>query len=170
MGSLRPATVLLLIVCLQPHGQGSGWAGQGSLSEWCANATTPRRSCGYANQPDECLAAGCCWHPLTPNPAAEPWCFHHPAAGGGRRQDSERQLAVPQPVYADDAAALCWLNESVSSCPNPLAGLPRLPKPHPSWPFDLVAAGGGVTNNFSRSPVMRDYAREPPQNSFCFWR
>ena len=58
-------------------------------------------------------------------------------------------------MYADDQAAACWLNASVTSCPNPLAGLPRLPKPHYSWPFSLT------TPNFSHSPVIQD-CESPP--------
>jgi hypothetical protein len=57
------------------------------------------------------------------------------------------------PTYADDLAAQCWLNDTTTSCPNPLHGLPRLPKPHYSWPFN------DATANISKSPVLRDYAR-----------
>eukprot|EP01045_Picozoa_sp_COSAG04_P009832 COSAG04_NODE_584_length_12354_cov_29.554141_4_plen_1028_part_00 len=65
-------------------------------------------------------------------------------------------LPAPATTYADDAAALCWINETTTTCPNPLSGLPRLPKAHNSWPMDF---GEAVTSNFSRSPVIRDYAR-----------
>jgi len=65
-------------------------------------------------------------------------------------------VPAPATTYADDAAALCWINETTTTCPNPLSGLPRLPKAHNSWPMDF---GEAVTSNFSRSPVIRDYAR-----------
>eukprot|EP01052_Picozoa_sp_SAG31_P029270 SAG31_NODE_2896_length_4936_cov_5.275377_3_plen_218_part_00 len=116
------------------------------------NASGPRRSCGYLNQPEQCVANGCCWDPLVPNPGAEPWCFHPAASKLPVRLPVEK---VRTPFYADDQAALCWLNASVATCPNPLAGLPRLPKPHYSWPFSLV------TPNFSRSPVIQDCECSP---------
>eukprot|EP01046_Picozoa_sp_COSAG06_P007206 COSAG06_NODE_349_length_16992_cov_9.318712_12_plen_624_part_00 len=132
--------------------------GGGGVSELCAATEAdggPRASCGFANQPDECVAAGCCWDPVTPNPTAKPWCFRPQSSrsgvAGGSVGDSEHSVSTFR--YADDAAAQCWLNASVTSCPNPLAGLPRLPKPHYSWPFN------DVTQNFSQSPVIRDYAR-----------
>ncbi len=117
-----------------------------------------RASCGFANQPDECLAAGCCWDALSPNPTAQPWCFLPPPSqqdhnGSDAAEVHDGGISLYAHRYADDAAAQCWLNESVASCPNPLAGLPQLPKPHYSWPFN------GITQNFSQSPVIRDYAR-----------
>ena len=90
------------------------------------------------------------------------------AAAQAKVRELAAQLQSAQAVqaeryYADDFAMQCWLNETQRSCPNPLAGLKRLPKPHHSWPIEygLPSEGGrgSVTARFSKSPVIRDFAR-----------
>eukprot|EP00756_Hemistasia_phaeocysticola_P037212 Hpha_TRINITY_DN16684_c0_g6::TRINITY_DN16684_c0_g6_i1::g.181343::m.181343 len=43
--------------------------------ETCSLPDSVKTDCAIGSK-DACTAAGCCWHPVSPNPSNTPWCFH----------------------------------------------------------------------------------------------
>ena len=48
-----------------------------------------KSSCFYINY--QCVAAGCCWSPVDPNPSNLPWCFYQNAGTPICNTNSSRQ-------------------------------------------------------------------------------
>jgi len=59
----------------------------------CSNVSDgDRRDCKIGNEAG-CASQGCCWQPVSPNPANLPWCFH-PVGGG----PAPRPAPAPSPT------------------------------------------------------------------------
>ena len=73
-----------------------------------------RVDCGkLGTTKEDCLAAGCCWAPVDPNPHNQPWCFHQAAPSGPisltiRYPDSELKTLGSQLFLRGNGTGMSW--------------------------------------------------------------
>lgn len=86
------------------------------------NPTAQRSDCGHDGSTNaSCIAKGCCWAPVNPNPQNLPWCFHSSSP-----PPTPPPPPPPSPPSPPPPGPQCFSTDGNGGVTVPLQGLPRV--------------------------------------------